>query len=137
MTKPFEIDTNIARHKEKLSALLSSNTYLFSIEPKKVTQNAGVYIIHDKTRGEVLYVGESENLKRRLFTNHRSGNRRGSAFRRALSKWRNMDNETEIKRYIVQNCSFQILQISDKLERKRLEHFAIAALNPILNDFVK
>lgn len=137
MAKPFEIEANITRHKEKLNELLSCDTYLFSIEPKRVAEDPGVYIIHDKTRGKVLYVGESENLKRRLFTNHRSGNRRGSAFRRALSKWKNIDNETEIKRYIIQNCSFQILQISDKLERKRLEHFTIAALNPILNDLVK
>jgi len=137
MTKPFEIEANIAKHKEKLNKLLSGDAYLFSSERKQITEDAGVYIIYDKTEGKVLYVGESDNLRRRLFTDHKSGNRRGSAFRRAISKWKDIDNETVIRQCIVQNFSFRVLPISDKLERKRLEHFAIAVLAPTLNDVVK
>jgi len=137
-TKGQEIEVSIARHRDDLDRLLHGPTYEFSRDDrKKVRQAPGVYLIHDNTLRQILYVGESDNLQRRLFRNHRSGNRRGSAFRRALSRWKRLEDERKIKEYIVQNCSFQTLLVKDKLRRKRLEHFAIAVLNPVLNDVVK
>ena len=66
-----------------------------------------------------------------------SGNRRGSAFRRALSRWEKLEDEKKIREHIIQNCYFQVSLVSDKLQRKRFEHFAIAVLNPTLNAVVR
>jgi len=138
MSKAKDIGERISSHRHMLDRLLESPTYEFSSGDRKdVPAVTGVYIIYNKTDGKVLYVGESGDLRRRLFENHRSGNRRGSAFRQALSRWEKIKDEKEIRGYIIQNCSFQVLPVPDKLERKRFEHFAIAVLNPRLNDVVR
>lgn len=138
MTKGQEIEEKIARYRGDLDRLLHSPTYEFSRGDRENVEEApGLYVIHDKTFRQILYVGESNNLQRRLFSDHRSGNRRGSAFRRALSRWKRLEEESKIKEFIIQNCSFQVLLVADKLKRKRLEHFAIAVLSPVLNDVVK
>jgi len=138
MGKGEGIEERISRYRAELNRLLHSATYEFSrIDRRDIPDVPGVYIIYDKTGRQILYVGESGDLRRRLFGDHRAGNRRGSAFRRALSRWKKMEDEKEIREYIIQNCSFQILPVPDKLERKRFEHFAIAVLNPRLNDVVR
>ena len=138
MSKAKDIEERISSYRHMLDRLLESPTYEFSSSDRKdVPAVTGVYIIYNKTDGKVLYVGESGDLRRRLFGNHRSGNRRGSAFRRALSRWEKIKDEKEIRGYIIQNCSFQVLPVPGKLERKRFEHFAIAVLNPGLNDVVR
>ena len=138
MAKGREIEEKIAHYREELGRLLNSPIYEFSRQDRKNVQEVpGVYIIYHKSRGQILYIGESDNLRRRLFSNHRSGNRRGSAFRRALSRWEKLEEERKIRDYIVQICSFQVLLVSDRLKRKRFEHFAIAVLSPTLNDVVR
>lgn len=138
MAKDQEIEERITLYKDELVRLLNSPTYEFLGQDRKnVPEAPGVYIIYQKVLGQVVYIGESDNLRRRLFSNHRSGNRRGSAFRRALSRWEKIEDEKEISEYIIQNCSFKFLLVSDKLERKRFEHFTIAVLNPRLNDVVR
>jgi len=133
-----EIEKNMALYRDRLQHLLDSPIHEFSrSDRKEIPDVPGVYIVYDKTKRQILYVGESGDLRRRLFGDHRAGNRRGSAFRRALSRWKKMEDEKEIKEYIVQNCSFQILPVPDKLRRKRFEHFAIAVLSPTLNDVVR
>lgn len=132
------IEERISRYRDELDRLLDSATYEFSrSDRKEIPDVPGVYVIYDKTGKQILYVGESGDLRRRLFGDHRAGNRRGSAFRRALSRWKKMEDEKEIREYIIHKCSFQILPVPDKLERKRFEHFAIAILNPRLNDVVR
>jgi len=138
LTVDEEVEKNMVLYRDRLSNLLDRPTYEFSRSDRRdIPDVPGVYIIYDKTAKQILYVGESDNVRRRLFGDHRSGNRRGSAFRRALSRWRKMEDEKEIREYIIQNCSFQVLPVPDKLRRKRFEHFAIAVLSPLLNDVVK
>ena len=138
MANSQEIGGKIAQYRDELTRLLISPTYEFSrLDRKNVPEAPGVYIIYHKALRQILYIGESDNLRRRLFSNHRSGNRRGSAFRRALSRWEKFEEERKISEYIIQNCSFQVLLVSDKLKRKRFEHFAIAVLSPKLNDVVR
>jgi len=128
----------MALHRDRLQHLLDSPTHEFSSSDRRsIPDVPGVYVIYDKTGKQILYIGESDNMRRRLFGDHRAGNRRGSAFRKALSRWEKMEDEKEIREYIIQNCSFQVLPVPDKLERKRFEHFAIAVLNPRLNDVVR
>lgn len=132
-----EIKERIARYRDELDHLLDGGIYEFAESKREdITEASGVYVIYDKVSGQILYIGESGNLRRRLFGNHRSGNR-SSVFRSVLSRWEKLEDEKKIDEYIIQNCSFQVLLVSDKLERKRFEHFAIAVLSPTLNDVVR
>ena len=45
-----------------------------------------VYTIIDKEDGAVIYVGRTKNLRRRILENHKSGNIKGSQFRKALMR---------------------------------------------------
>ena len=138
MEKSEEIEERISQYRDKLDRLLDSATCKFSKSDRRNFRDVpGVYIIYNKADERVLYVGESGELRRRLFGDHMAGNRRGSAFRRALSRWEKMKEEQKISHYITQNCSFKALAVQDKLQRKRFEHFIIAVLNPTLNDVVK
>ena len=122
---------------EFLKQLLHGKIYGFSsAKPSDVPEEPGVYLISEtKDDGlTVIYIGQTRNLRRRILTNHRSGNRRASTFRRKLSKYRNLKTEEEISEYIRAKCSFQFLVLREDLKRNSLEHFAISLLNPELND---
>ena len=75
--------------------------------------------------------GKTNNLRRRILGNHRSGNIRGSAFRKALMADREFQNENEVSEYIRAGCTFQFLPVVEGLSA--VEHFAIAVLKPKLN----
>jgi len=122
---------------ELLRQLLHGEIYEFSsAKSSDVPEEPGVYLIREKKDGglTVVYVGRTRNLRRRILTNHRSGNRRASIFRRKLSKHRYLKNEKEISEYIRAKCYFQFLVLKEEGERNSLEHFAISLLNPELND---
>lgn len=121
--------------KEILSVLddLQENIkYTFSTDRKQIPKASGLYLIY--SQDQLLYVGETDNLQRRLLGDHKSSNIKGSAFRKALKKYKKLADEKSISEYIMKNCSFQFIEFEDKKRRKRLEHFAIAVLNPILNE---
>ena len=64
---------------------------------------------------------------------HKRGNVRGSQFRKALGRNFALNSEDKITSYILKNCSFQFMALEEFEEIVRLEHFAIAALGPVLN----
>ncbi|TRZ49409.1 MAG: hypothetical protein D4S01_08665 [Dehalococcoidia bacterium] len=68
-----------------------------------------------------------------MLGDHKSGNVRGSQFRKALGRNVDLKSEDEITSYILKNCSFQFLPLEEFEEIVRLEHFALAVLGPILN----
>ena len=117
---------------KKLEQLLSSDSFGFGDEKVEVKKEPGIYLISDKD-GRIVYVGRTKNLQRRLLSNHRSGNIRGSQFRKALMKYRGLRPEYEITRYIKKNCEFKFKVVEDPEERIRLEHFATAIVGPELN----
>jgi hypothetical protein len=90
----------------------------------------GLYVIYDD-KPSIIYVGKSNNLRGRILGNHRSGNIRGSAFRKALMADRGFQSEEEISDYIRASCTFQFLPVDEELSA--VEHFAIAVLNSKLN----
>jgi len=119
----------VDRFTQMLFKLLASP--IFGFKDSKMTPRApGVYIIYDKEKNNVIYAGESGDLRRRLFTNHLSGNVEASAFRKALSKAIGLSNEDEISRQVKERCVFQFLEID--AERKMFEYFIIAVLDPEL-----
>lgn len=87
----------------------------------------------DEKLKEIIYIGRTRNLRRRLLQNHKRGNVEGSQFRKALGINFALKSEAEITRYILENCSFQFMAINDFEEIVRLEHFATAVIGPILN----
>ena len=117
----------------KVKELLASQSFSFrDVIRDSVPDNAGVYVIFNENE-EIIYVGRTGNLRRRLLGDHRSGNVKGSQFRRALMQNYGFKNESEISNYICEKCAFKFREIADSVERIRLEHFATAVLAPTLN----
>lgn len=120
-------DNLIEDYKKQLKSLLDSEAYFFnSIRRKEVTDKPGVYVIFDKDLN-LLYIGQSKNLKVRLIDNHLRNDKIGSAFRRNLSEEHHLESEKEITQYMLNNCSFKYI-ILDK--PKSFEYFAISILKP-------
>ena len=118
----------------KMNELLARPKYRFStISSADIPKEPGVYAIHDSRLKTIIYIGRTRNLRRRLLRNHKSGNIRGSQFRKALGQKLDLKSETEITNYILENCSFQFMVVKEFEEMVRLEHFATAVLAPILN----
>jgi len=124
----------ISEYLAKLKDLLSSNEYNFrEASSMHVPEKPGVYVIVDKENGDIIYIGRTKNLRRRILGNHKSGNIRGSQFRKALMRIYNLKDEQEISNYIQQKCAFKFKIIENQSERIRLEHFATAVIAPKLN----
>lgn len=123
-------DKVIEIYKTQLKNLLSSKSHFFnSTKRKEIPDSIGIYVIFDKN-SDLLYVGQSKNLARRLWDDHLHNDKIGSAFRRNLSECFRLNSEREITQYIVENCSFKYT-VLDK--PKFLEYFAISILTPKLN----
>ena len=103
----------------------------------KIEAMGRVYVIYNEKEMAIIYAGRTKNLRRRLFGDHKRGNIKGSQFRSALRKNYSLDSETQITRYILENCSFQFMVIEEFEEMVRLEHFTAAVLAPILNTKLK
>lgn len=127
------INTSVTLLSESLNILVNSDKYEFSdLQSITIPTKPGLYAIYDSSGEHLLYIGESRSLRRRLLSDHLKGDKIGSSFRRNISQWLDVSEEVEISDYISHNCQFQFFQC-DLKEAKRLEHFAIAVLEPILN----
>ena len=81
---------------------------------EKLPYQGGVYYISsDKTKNEIVYVGQSENSKKRLKARHPAWNKAKVEF---ISPW----------------IGYEL--IPDEKERKTHEHLRIGQLNPRYND---
>jgi len=124
----------VYRYSGKMNNLLVKPKYSFSdVSSADIPKEAGVYAIYDKRLAATIYIGRTRNLRRRLLRNHKSGNIRGSQFRKALGQNFALKPEAEITNYILKNCSFQFVVVEKFEEMVRLEHFATAVLAPVLN----
>ncbi len=128
MNNPY--DTLIDSYVKQLEKLVSSESYQFqSVERKQIPKQPGIYVIFNKSK-ELLYIGQSKNLQRRLIDDHLQNDKIGSAFRRNLSDALKLSSEKEITAHIRNNCYFKYMALDNP---KNLEHFAIAVLTPKLN----
>ena len=127
-------DAVVSRCFGKMHELLVEPRYSFSeVSSGDIPSKAGVYAIYDKRLEKTIYIGRTQNLRRRLLGNHKSGNIKGSQFRKALAQKFVLKSEAQITSYILENCSFQFMLVEEFEEMVRLEHFATAILAPILN----
>lgn len=118
---------------EMMQNLLVQPAHSFADSQASVPSAPGVYIVYDNSREQIVYVGRTKNLRRRLLSDHKRGNIEGSQFRKALGQTLSTTNEKAISEYISKNCRFQFLIIPSFQETVRFEHFATAILAPILN----
>ena len=112
---------------------LAQPNHSFTYVSASIPAMPGVYIINDNSKKQIIYVGRTKNLRRRLMGDHKRGNIEGSQFRKALGQTLGTKSEEEISEYIRKNCSFQFLLIPNFQETIRLEHFTTAILAPVLN----
>jgi len=132
------IQSTLAIYFEKLKQILNQPVYNFSeATPEQVPAVSGVYVIYDNSSNQMIYAGRSKNLRVRLLQQHKSGNIKGSQFRKALGQKRNLDGESKISDYIKDNCSFKLLEVESFDEAVRLEHFITAIMAPLLNTALK
>ena len=89
---------------------------------------SGIYAIYEN--GEIIYIGISSNLRRRLLGDHRSGDRQASSLRRNLAAFYKLDSEEKITEHILNNFKFKYAKVDSP---KNLEHFVISILMPKLN----
>ncbi|MEM2939850.1 MAG: GIY-YIG nuclease family protein [Candidatus Bathyarchaeia archaeon] len=101
----------------KIKDLLLGEPFSFrDLGSANLRDKPGVYVIFNE-RNEVIYVGRTRNLRRRLLHDHRRGNVRGSQFRKALMQNYGLKNEDEISNYIDQKCTFKFKEIEEPIER--------------------
>ncbi len=120
----------IEKYLSQLESLLNSTPHFFSsVQRKEISNKKGIYAIFEHN-SDLLYIGISQNLRRRLFSEHVGGDKIGSAFRKSLSKFYNLGSEKKITEYIIKNCSFKYMELENP---NHLEHFLISVLKPRLN----
>lgn len=95
-------------------------------------QLAAVYAITDTSTGEVLYVGRTKNVRRRLYTNHLMGPKTNARLKKYLVEDPNQPQITDMlaaKEYLKANCYAQYIAESDMVTRGQIEGLLSYMLN--------
>jgi excinuclease UvrABC nuclease subunit len=129
------LDAESINYKDLLGKLLDTNSLPFSEDLKTSLQGkGGVYRIIENGSDVTLYVGQSTNLRFRIYRRHLRGSKRVSTLRRKLLRDSDMEEEAAVSEFLERECRVQYLEIEDEHERTWFEHFAIALLKPKYND---
>ena len=95
----------------------------------------GIYFFYDNE--DLIYIGESNNILRRIFCNHRNGSKNNSTLIRRILRGdlgKNFSNVEEVKKYI-KKLNIKILiedELINKDFRKKLEKEFKKLLKPKL-----
>ena len=95
-------------------------------------QLAAVYAITDVSTGEVLYVGRTKNVRRRLYTNHLMGPKTNARLKKYLVEDPNQPQITDMlvaKEYLKANCYAQYVPEEDMVKRGQIEGLLSYMLN--------
>ena len=107
--------------------------YFASLKPSDLEKDlCVVYTITNKNTNEVLYVGRTTKLRRRLYTNHLMGNLSTARLKKYLIGDENImevDDEETAKTYLQNNCYFQYIEEPDARKRGQLEGLFSFLLN--------
>ncbi len=114
--------------------LVHGTVYTFEeLKPSMLEEElAGVYVISHRVTGEVLYVGRTKNLRRRLYTNHLMGPPANARLKKYLvedEQEPEIQDMAEAKQYLRDNCQFQYVAESDSRRRGQLEGLFSYLLN--------
>lgn len=83
---------------------------------------SGVYAIFDSK--EVLYVGRTKNLRRRLYTNHLHGPKSNARLKKYLVEDESEEeimNMDDAKQYLKDNCYVKYIVEDDTIQRGKIE----------------
>jgi hypothetical protein len=112
----------------------SSKKFFFSeLKPSDLREDlCVVYAITNFRTNEVLYVGKTTKLRRRLYTNHLMGNLATARLKKYLiddPEIKDVSDLDSAKQYIKNNCYFQYIEESDMRKRGQLEGLFSYLLN--------
>ena len=111
-----------------------SKKYSFSdLKPSDLNEHlCVVYAITNFRTQEILYVGKTTKLRRRLYTNHLMGNLATARLKKYLIDDPQMTDVSDLesaKQYIKSNCYFQYIEEPDMRKRGQLEGLYSFLLN--------
>lgn len=122
---------------EQIEALLVATPMRFGTDLRgALPQDPGVYrvaLTGINVSGS-LYVGQSKHLRNRVWGDHVKGDRRGSTVLRKLISSGRATEERSAVAFLFASCHVQFITVQGERMRRRLEHYAIALLDPELND---
>jgi hypothetical protein len=126
-------ETRIRELESSLKALLDTTPFRLGDLVKRGDGSAcvpGVYVISEPEGGRIVYVGctKWKQIRDRMIDHRRGTGSSDLCKMLACSP----DQVEMLDRYMI-----RWLQIEDRKQRSRLEHFAIAVLDPFLNDACK
>ena len=112
----------------------SSKKFFFSeLKPSDLREDlCVVYAITNFRTNEILYVGKTTKLRRRLYTNHLMGNLATARLKKYLiddPEIKDVSDLDSAKQYIKNNCYFQYIEESDMRKRGQLEGLFSYLLN--------
>ena len=107
--------------------------YFESLKPSDLKEDlCVVYAITNFHTNEVLYVGKTTKLRRRLYTNHLMGNLATARLKKYLiddTRITDVFDLSSAKQYIKDNCYFQYVVEPDMRKRGQLEGLFSYLLN--------
>lgn len=111
---------------ELTNTIRNAPKYYFStLKPSHLQDGlAVIYAITNRDTGEVLYVGRTKNLQRRLYTNHLMGPKSNARLKKYLVEDKNepdIQTMEEAKQYLRDHCYFQYIAESDVRKRGQIE----------------
>ena len=114
--------------------MLKAPKYYFKdLKPSMLVDGmAVVYAITDASTGEVLYVGRTKNVRRRLYTNHLMGPLTNARLKKYLIEDPNQPLITDMlaaKEYLKANCYAQYIPENDMVKRGQIEGLLSYMLN--------
>ena len=114
--------------------MINSKRYYFSeLKPSQLEENLSVvYSITNFKSNQVLYVGKTTKLRRRLYTNHLMGPTTNARLKKYLIDDQSLPNVFDLKtakQYIKDNCYFQYIVEPDMRKRGQLEGLFSFILN--------
>jgi hypothetical protein len=83
-----------------------------------------VYRIFENGLDATLYVGQSTNLRPRIYRRYLRGSKRVSSLRRKLLRDGDLADEAAVNEFLARECRVQYLEIEDERERTWFEHVA-------------
>jgi hypothetical protein len=116
-----------------LANLLAAKRITFKrLEPSLVPQKSGVYAIeyiHDNHESWVLYVGQSKNLRDRIYCGHLVGVRPNARLKRKLVADGVCPDLSDARDFLEHCC--RVRWVTTSLPLLRLETFVARALKPL------
>ena len=120
------IDKALKEARTSAEQLLSAAPLYFrDLTPSDIPKGIpGVYAIFDEDHGEVLYVGRTKDLRRRLYTNHLHGPKTNARLKKYLVEddlQTTIDDMDAAKQYLKDHCYVKYIVEEDTIQRGRIE----------------